>query len=91
MEYKPGAANKVADELSRMDTNGYSVVDMSAENDDFIPCLVVQATPEDLLPPPSTPIESSLISVAHALNAVSLRELSHEQAQDPWCRTCWYE
>jgi Integrase zinc binding domain/Integrase core domain len=70
-----------------MDTNGYSVVDVTAESDDFIPCLVVQSTPEELLPPPSTALESPLISVPHALTAISLRELSEEQTQDPWCRT----
>jgi RNase H-like domain found in reverse transcriptase len=39
VEYKPGAA-KVADELSPIDTNVYSVVDVTAGSDDFIPCLV---------------------------------------------------
>jgi hypothetical protein len=70
-----------------METNGYSVVDVTAESDDFIPCLVVPSTPEELLPPLSRPIESPLISVHHALTAISLRELSEEQAQYPWCRT----
>jgi hypothetical protein len=87
VEYKPDAANKVPDELSRMNTNGYSFVDVTAKSDDFIPRLVVQATLEDLLPPPSTPIESPLISVPHELIAISLCELSEEQAQDLWCRT----
>jgi hypothetical protein len=32
-------------------------------------------------------IESPLISVPHALTAISLRELSEEQAQDPWFLT----
>jgi transposase InsO family protein len=86
VEYKPGATNRVADELSRMETGGMSPIMESDGDEEMIPCLVVNAEAGDLLSPPSTPLESPLLNVPEPLEAISRTELARAQQDDTWCR-----
>lgn len=89
VEYKPGPTNKVADELSRMVTDGLSPMLDPAEEDESIPCLVVDVEPGevDLPPPPSVPLESPLLTVPKSMKAISRNELYRAQRGDPWCQS----
>jgi RNase H-like domain found in reverse transcriptase len=58
VKYKTGASNRVADELSRMDTDFHSPLTILHEEGDMIPCLVVQFDADDLMRSPGTPLKS---------------------------------
>jgi hypothetical protein len=86
VEYKPGAANRVADELSRIETYGMSPITESDCEEEMIPCLVVNAEAGDLLSPPSTLLESPLLKKPELLEAISRTELARAQQEETWCR-----
>jgi hypothetical protein len=83
VEYRPGASQRVADELSRMETSGLSPT--HDEPDDEVPCLVVEATtPEDYesLSPPVIPRGGPIVHVPKSLDSIGLDEMLAAQAQD---------
>jgi RNase H-like domain found in reverse transcriptase len=86
VEYRPGSSHKVADELSRMNTDGLSPTPADGDESDFIPCLVVEAVDTDLPPAPVFPRAVPLVRVPEPFEAISLAELLEEQASDSWCQ-----
>jgi transposase InsO family protein len=85
VEYKPGASNRVADELSCMETTGISPSPL-ADHDDAVPCLVLEISPDELPAPPNTPLPSPLLVVPEPMDAISLDELLDAQQADTWCQ-----
>jgi RNase H-like domain found in reverse transcriptase len=71
VEYKTGTSNRVADELSRMDTDGHSPLPVLHEEEDMIPCLVVQFDADDLTRSPGTPLKSPLLQLPEPLEALA--------------------
>jgi Integrase zinc binding domain len=86
VEHKTGASNRVADELSRMHTDGHSPLPVLHEEEDMIPCLVVQFDADDLMRSPGTTLKSPLLQVPEPLEALARDELYEAQASDSWCR-----
>jgi hypothetical protein len=88
VEYKPGPSQRFADELSRMETKGYSHVSEAEDSVNEIPCLIIeeQNDSDELFTRPVLPLSGPLVYVPDALDAISLDELLKAQAEDPWCR-----
>jgi transposase InsO family protein len=86
VEYRPGSSHKVADELSRMNTDGLSPIPTDEDIGDCIPCLVVSASDTELQSTPVFPRVGPLLKVPEPFEAISLEELLEEQANDPWCQ-----
>jgi hypothetical protein len=75
VEYKSGSSQRVADELSRMETEGLSSVPEEVEVDDNIPCLVVHVSREyeiPLLPAPVFPRSGPIVHVPDPLDSITL-------------------
>jgi hypothetical protein len=75
VEYKRGSTQRVADELSRIQTEGLSPVQLDYNAIDEIPCLVVDIpspTEAALLPPPVTPRVGPLVHVPEPLDRITL-------------------
>jgi hypothetical protein len=80
--YKPGPQQRVADELSRMNTTEYADMPFVGDEEGSIPCLVVAQEDESLLPTPTVPRTVPLLRPVEEMEAISLEELAHEQARD---------
>jgi RNase H-like domain found in reverse transcriptase len=83
VDYKTCASHKVADELSRIYTDGLSPVSDDPSEDEFIPCLVVPVEPNhNLLPPPTYPRPSPLLRAPLPFDAITSDDLVEAQASD---------
>jgi hypothetical protein len=69
-----------------MDTDGHSPLPVLQEEEDMIPCLVVQFDADDLMRSPGTPLISPLLQVPEPLEALARDELYEAQASHSWCR-----
>jgi hypothetical protein len=78
VQCKPGAIQKVADALSRLPTDGLTMVEQETHGEE-IPTLAIDV---DLPGPPSTPCS---VLLPEPLNAVTLVEVLKTQKHDKWC------
>jgi hypothetical protein len=67
VQYKPGPTQKVADALSRLPTDGMTMLQTEEYNED-IPTLTLYVDPP---PPPSTPRLLPMVKVSEPLNAIT--------------------
>ena len=84
--YKPGAQQRVADELSRIHTTSYALKPTENEEEGRIPCLIVQEVDKGLAPSPTVPRTVPLLKLVDIMEAISLPELEEAQASDSWCK-----
>jgi transposase InsO family protein len=81
VQYKPGSKQKVADALSRLPTDGMTVVE-AEEGEEYIPTLTVDIHQP---PSPSTPRLLPMVKVSEPMTAVTTEEVLRAQEDDSWC------
>jgi Integrase zinc binding domain len=81
VQYKPWTTQKVADALSRLPTDGMTMLQTEEYNED-IPTLTLDVYPP---PPPSTPRLVPMVKVPEPLSAITVEEILRAQNEDSWC------
>jgi hypothetical protein len=78
VQYKPGPTHKVADALSRLPTDGMTML-QTEEDEEYIPTLTLDVDPP---PTPSNPRLLPMVKVPEPLSAITAEEILRAQDED---------